>query len=109
MARHYPSEERVQRVVEQLAERFLAFKSVNALADALSAAADGSRIYPNRVHGLLSADSTRSINTATLEAIEEALGRIQQRDGSGTEMRMQIQQALAAEVAGGTSDGVEAA
>lgn len=107
MARHYPSEARVQRVVAHLVERFLELGSVNALADALSAVADGSRVYPNRVHGLLSADSTRSINTATLEAIESALNRLGEPAGSGAELRAQIQQALAAEAAS-TPDMVEA-
>ena len=91
MARHYPSEVRVQRILDQLVERFLEFGSVNALADALSESADGVRVYPNRVHGLLSGDATRSINTATLEAIEGALDSLNGPAGSGTEMRTQVQ------------------
>jgi hypothetical protein len=108
MARHYASEPRVQRVVDQLVERFLEFGSVNALADALSTAADGGRIYPNRVHGLLSADATRSINTATLDAIDDALGRFSEPAGSGAELRARIQRALAAEAAN-SADRLEAA
>ena len=108
MARHYASEPRVQRVVAGLVERFLEFGSVNALADALSTAADGARIYPNRVHGLLSADATRSINTATLDAIDEALGCLNEPAGPGTELRARIQRTLAAEAAS-AADRVEAA
>lgn len=108
MARHYPSDPRVQLVIDQLVERFLELGSVNALADALSAAANGARIYPNRVHGLLSGDATRSINTATLKAVEGALGDLGVGAGPATRLRTQIQQALAAESAS-TSDVVEAA
>lgn len=76
MARHYLSEPRVIKVVEQLCEQFLARGSVNAVAEALSRRDDAVHIYPNRIHGLLAGDPTRSINTATLVAIEDALGRV---------------------------------
>src|SRR4051812_47698403 len=100
MARHYPSEPRVEVVVERLVELFLRLGSVNAVADALThqAAGDGQqRIYPNRVHGLLTGDPTRSINTATLEALEAALDGIGPLGNGTSDVTTRIQQALAAE------------
>ena len=46
--------------------------SVNALAEHLSAAS-GQRIYPNRIHGLLAEDASRTVTAATLEALEAGL------------------------------------
>jgi len=80
MARHHPSDTRVQAVTQKLVAGFMVYRSVNSLADALSQALDAEapvgRIYPNRVHGLLSDDPDRSINTATLEALESACERL---------------------------------
>jgi superfamily II DNA or RNA helicase len=99
MPRHYPSEPRVRRVIDALAQRFLDLGSVNALAEALSdQVADGQRIYANRVHGLLSGDPTRSINSATLEAIEQALASMPDPT-SGGEAETLLRQAIAAELA----------
>jgi superfamily II DNA or RNA helicase len=101
MARHYPSEPRVEQVLEQLSELFLGLRSVNALAETLSqeGADNGQRVYPNRIHGLLAGDPNRSINTATLEAIEHAIARLQasgeELSGAGEERR-RIEQAVAA-------------
>jgi hypothetical protein len=101
MARHYPSEPRVEKVLEQLSQLFLRLGSVNALAEALSpdGTDDGQRVYPNRIHGLLAGDPNRSINTGTLDAIEHAIARLQasseQLNGGGEE-RSRIEQAVAA-------------
>jgi superfamily II DNA or RNA helicase len=89
-----------QRVLAQLSELFLGLGSVNSLAEALSADAEdsGHRVYPNRIHGLLSGDPNRSINTATLETIERALDALQTpADGDGSaQERERIGQAIAA-------------
>jgi superfamily II DNA or RNA helicase len=53
---------------------------VKALADALSnveGSRQAHRIYPNRIHGLLSDDPARSVNSSTLEAIEHGLDVIE--------------------------------
>ncbi|RWO83197.1 MAG: hypothetical protein EOS18_06295 [Mesorhizobium sp.] len=72
MARHHLSDPRVQALIDRLTSLTLELGSVNAVAGALST--DGAEpIYPNRLHGLLAGDPTRSVNTATLETIE---GRI---------------------------------
>lgn len=110
MARHHASDPRVRNVIERLGELFLALGSVNAVAEALSLASDGKeqqRIYPNRVHGLLSGDVTRSINTATLEAIEDALTHASRVDHGLADARARIQQAVAGELAN-TTDVEEA-
>ncbi len=75
MARHHITEARVRSAVDRLVDQFLQLGSVNALADALTAGQGESsvRLYPNRIHGLLAEDPSRSINTATLEAIEAGL------------------------------------
>lgn len=100
MARHLVSEPRVQAAIEGLAALFLRLGSINAVAEALSGQLDGSRIYPNRVHGLLSGDPGRSVNTATLEAIESALdGTEDAGDPAAASKRLtQIAQAVAAEL-----------
>jgi superfamily II DNA or RNA helicase len=100
MPRHYASEARVEQVLERLSELFLGLGSVNALAEALSpdGQESGQRVYPNRIHGLLSGDPNRSINTATLETIEHALDGLQtpaDTNGSSQE-RNRIEQAIAA-------------
>jgi len=114
MARHYASEERVEHVLERLSELFLDLGSVNALAEVLSSDVDdgGQRVYPNRIHGLLSGDPNRSINTATLEAIEHALAQLDQNGGAGdshgsSEQRSHIEQAIAA--ASATAPDLDAA
>lgn len=78
MPRHHISDPRVGAVIDGLVRAFLQHESVNAVAEALSSTGDtmADRVYPNRVHGLLSDDPTRSVNTATLEALERALERL---------------------------------
>jgi superfamily II DNA or RNA helicase len=78
----------------------LGLGSVNALAEALSPDNQdgGQRVYPNRIHGLLSGDPSRSINTATLETIEHALDRLEApAAGNGSSLqRSRVEQAIAA-------------
>lgn len=71
--RHLVSEPRVQEVVDRLVQRLRQVGSVNALAEQVSAAS-GQRIYPNRIHGLLAEDVSRTVTAATLEALERGLG-----------------------------------
>jgi superfamily II DNA or RNA helicase len=104
MTRHYPSEERVGHVLDRLSELFLGLGSVNALAEALSSGTpDGEqqRVYPNRIHGLLSGDPNRSINTATLEAVENALEQLKPDDhvDDAAKRRARMAQAIAVAVA----------
>lgn len=75
MARHHITETRVRSAVDRLVDQFLRIGSVNALAEALTAAQPepSVRLYPNRIHGLLAEEASRSINTATLAAIESGL------------------------------------
>ena len=104
MPRHYASDARVEQVLEQLSELFLGLGSVNALAEALSPdnQDSGHRVYPNRIHALLSGDPNRSINTATLETIEHALDRLEApaADNGSSVERSRIEQAIAAARAG---------
>lgn len=80
MPRHGRTDPRVQKVSDRLAHLVLRFGSVNAVADALSAALGdlGVKIYPNRIHGLLTNDPARGVNTVTLDALEQAVGAIQE-------------------------------
>jgi hypothetical protein len=85
VARHHITEPRVRSAVDRLVAQFIRTGSVNALSDALTAAQPDPlvRLYPNRIHGLLAEDSSRSINTATLEAIEAGLVAMEAESGSG--------------------------
>jgi Type III restriction enzyme, res subunit len=110
MARHTLSEPRVQLLVDSLTSLTLELGSVNAVAELLSGEDEDSQIYPNRLHGLLTGDPARSVNTATLEAIEGRLAatathpRDRQREA---EERGRITQSVAAEaLAGATYDDV---
>jgi superfamily II DNA or RNA helicase len=98
VARHYPSEPRVAKAVERLSDQFLQHGSVNAVAEALTTALGQApglpRIYPNRIHGLLSGDPTRSINTATLDAIERGLDQLEAAPADGPGERARIQQEI---------------
>ena len=102
MARHLVSEPRAHDAIERLADMFLRFGSINAVAETLSGHLDEGqqRIYPNRIHGLLSGDPSRSVNTATLEAIESALDQAAAAGdaAAAAERRGRIAQALAAEM-----------
>ncbi|MBB5478101.1 DEAD/DEAH box helicase [Micromonospora parathelypteridis] len=98
----------MQTAVRRLADGFLRAGSVKALAEALSQAQNAGpaqRIYPNRVHGMLSDDPARSVNSATLEAIEQGLDTVERtipaRPGNPEGA---IRKALAAAHAG-TGDG----
>lgn len=100
----------MQEVVDRLVGLFLHIGSVNSMADVLSGAVDPSmpRIYPNRVHGLLSDDPARSINTSTLEALEQALDRLEAAPygGEPTPEALRIERLLAAvTMPGATDDG----
>jgi hypothetical protein len=100
MTRHQLTEPRVQSLIDRLARLTLQLGSVNAVSEALSGETDESRIYPNRLHGLLAGDHSRSINTATLESIERGLEAVESRivDNSVAEReRAQVVQAVAAE------------
>jgi hypothetical protein len=112
MARHLPSEPRVQAVVDRLVGMFLRVASVNSMADLLSSAVDASmpRIYPNRVHGLLSDDRARSINTSTLEALEQALDRLEAAPygGEPTPEANRVARAIAALAMPGTAEATDA-
>src|SRR5215472_14989045 len=83
MPRHGRTDPRVQQVSARLAFLVLRYGSVNAVAEALSATlGDGPvKIYPNRIHGLLTDDAARGVNTATLEAVEKAAAAVQEPPG----------------------------
>jgi superfamily II DNA or RNA helicase len=86
MARLQIGEDRVQRLVNRsLVPLFFQYGSVNAASDALNDAlqgeAKGKRVYPNRLHTLLSDDLGRGVNESTVESIEEAIRRILERTG----------------------------
>lgn len=73
--RHHLTDARVQTVVDELIRHLRSIGSVNALAHRLSEAA-GQRIYPNRIHGLLAEDSSRTITYTTLDALERGLAAL---------------------------------
>jgi superfamily II DNA or RNA helicase len=79
MPRHSITDARVRAVIDQLAELVLRLGSVNAVARRLSQALgnEAGRIYPNRIHGLLTDDPARGVNTATLELLEKACAAIE--------------------------------
>jgi superfamily II DNA or RNA helicase len=79
MPRHSITESRVQAVIHRLADMVLRLGSVNAVAQGLSQALDdqAGRIYPNRIHGLLTDDPSRGVNTATLDLLEQACATFQ--------------------------------
>jgi superfamily II DNA or RNA helicase len=83
MPRHGRTDPRVQQVSDRLAHLVLRYGSVNAVAEALSnALGDGAvKIYPNRIHGLLTADLARGVNTSTLTALERAAAAVQEPSG----------------------------
>lgn len=78
MPRHSITDPRVQAVIDRLAEMVLRLGSVNAVAQRLSQALgdQAGRIYPNRIHGLLTDDPSRGVNTATLELLEQACATV---------------------------------
>jgi superfamily II DNA or RNA helicase len=89
MARHYPDDPRVQTVIEGLVDAFLCYGSVRSVAEALSRET-GQTVYPNRIHGLLSLDRNRSINTSTLELLEQGLDSLSTPDDAeSTRMRVE--------------------
>jgi superfamily II DNA or RNA helicase len=106
MARHHISDPRIQAVIGRLADQFVRLGSVNALADALTSAQPGGspRIYPNRLHGLLSEDRSRSINSATLEAIDRGLAALESDGGAGDGTVRQRVMAATAQTPTGTAD-----
>lgn len=87
MPRHGRHDPRVTTTTANLARLVLKFGSVNALAEGMSEALgeNGVRIYPNRIHGLLSEDESRGVNTATLTAMESAIAAIPEPEEWGIE------------------------
>ena len=74
MARHYLVDPRMQAVRSTLIDLYLSTPSVNSLADELTEALDGAgKIYPARLHAVLGDDSTKSLNTGSLELLEKAV------------------------------------
>lgn len=106
MPRHSIMDPRVQQIVAQLSELVLRLGSVNAVAESLSRGLGktASRIYPNRIHGLLTDDGSRGVNTGTLELLERACSALEE-NGVPTEWTIQpqtVKAALMAETAKGT-------
>ena len=105
MPRHGRTDPRVQQVSDRLADLVLRFGNVNAVAEALSAVPGaGPRIYPNRIHGLLTDDPARGVNTATLEALERAVSSVAEPPGWAIAPE-QVQAAFAAAAAGRDAAG----
>ena len=64
----------MQAVRAAVIDRYICFGSVNNLADALTSALGGSgKVYPARLHAVLSDDPTKSLNTGSLESLERAI------------------------------------
>ncbi|WP_159602925.1 DEAD/DEAH box helicase [Agromyces humi] len=93
--RHHLSEPRVQAVVDGLVRQLRRYGSVNALAEQLSGMS-GQRIYPNRIHGLLAEDASRTINDATLEALEAGLERADATVATDAEGYVDLEERVAA-------------
>ena len=111
MPRHHLDDPRVQAVMDRLTDLTLELGSVNAVAEELSGDDEPARIYPNRLHGLLAGDPSRSVNSATLEAIEHRLAsseRAQRPSAQATLERAKIIQAVTAEslVAGSHEEAI---
>lgn len=74
MARIFLWHERLVRVLRVLMPLYDEVGgSVNALCNKLNEHLDGQRIYPNRIHALLSGEKDVALNTGTVEMLEEAL------------------------------------
>lgn len=77
MARIFVTDPSINDLVARLAHVFVRERSVNAvqraLAIALTAAGHVEKIYPNRLHALLSHDATRSVNEETIRVLRLAL------------------------------------
>jgi len=112
MPRHHIGEPRVRSVVDRLIDQFLRLGSVNALAEALTEAqpVPATKIYANRLHGLLGEDVSRSVNTGTLEAIERGLAGLEAtHTGSADPAIYQRVVAALDEVPAGAEDPVRTA
>ena len=100
MTRHSLDDPRVRVAIDRLTRLVLQLGSVNAVAEALSKESSEVRIYPNRLHGLLAGDATRSVNTATLEVIERGLIALEAgivETSAGRIDPVRVRQAVAAE------------
>lgn len=106
MPRHSIMDPRVRQIVTRLSELVLRLGSVNAVADRLSGALGEAapRIYPNRIHGLLTDDASRGVNTGTLELLERACSALEENSlpTSWTFQPEAVKAAVMAETAKGT-------
>jgi superfamily II DNA or RNA helicase len=101
MTRTFVTDPSVQPLVAELAAAVAQYGSVNALfrqlRDILSGDTDGT-IYPNRLHALLSDDSSRAINSQTLKALTSAAKSLPTSIDGGPEtvarLRMEARAAL---------------
>lgn len=77
MARVFVTDSSVADLVARLADAFVREGSVNALQRALIGVLEDNghseKLYPNRLHALLSADPTRSVNEETIRVLRLAL------------------------------------
>ena len=104
MGRQNISDPRVQTIIQRLVAQFLTLGSLSALTRALNNARVPSspKIYPNRLHGLLSEDESRSISSDVVEAIDQSLAVLE--SGAGRQdntIRHRVMAALG-QVPGGT-------
>src|SRR4051812_14631304 len=80
MARHLLSDPAVRPVVQDLVRLVLREGSVSAaqrrLVENLADDRSEGWLYPNRLHSLLSDDSSRAVNSETLEVLRRALSRL---------------------------------
>src|SRR5262245_54843299 len=85
MPRLFLANERIQRLVGQLVPLFAEAGSINRLCELVNDAlgADGEqKIYPNRLHTVLSDEPTRSLNEASIVGIEQAVAALMKRRSS---------------------------
>ncbi|MGV3527186.1 MAG: DEAD/DEAH box helicase [Candidatus Sericytochromatia bacterium] len=107
MARHFRTDPRVKNVINRLCEQLLRFESVSSLVDAINyriEAINSFKLYPNRLHSLLSEEPNRSINTVTLCAIEESLKKLESENlRYDDKLKTRILQAISARMEKGNS------
>jgi superfamily II DNA or RNA helicase len=81
MARHNYDSEEVIYLRQQLTDLLLRFGSVNATVQALNEVNPDIIIHSHRVHGILSGDRNRQVNSSTLSSLRAVIAGVKRPEG----------------------------